>query len=160
MRKPGTLILSALFAVGLLGLCTSAIALEDEWNQELVAQTAAKFEKEVSGLYDKARIENQELQMSHVIIDSYLMVDDMKTLRRHSRALARNLKDGNGRDETIRLFERMQIIIRDLQVRAPSSPLLAGARPELDAARETLNELRAAYGIEPLPPPVAAQQRK
>ena len=44
---------------------------------------------------------------------------------RHSRALARNLKDGHGRDETIRLFERMQIIIRDLQVRAPSSPPVA-----------------------------------
>jgi hypothetical protein len=163
MRKPGTLILSALFAVFaavLLGLSTPALALEDAWNQELVTQAAEKFEKEVSALYDKARIENQEYQMSPVGIQSYLLVDDMKTLRRHSRALLRNLKNGASRDETVQLFERMQIIIRTLRTRLPSTPLLSGAQPEMDTARGTLNELRAFYGIEPLPPPVAAQQRK
>ena len=160
MPKPGTLILSALFAVGLLGLSTPALALEDAWNQELVTQSAEKFEKMVSALYDKARIENQEYQLSPVGIESYLLVDDMKTLRRHSRALLRNLKNGEGRDATVQLFERMQVIIRDLRTRLPSTPLLSGAQPEMDAARDTLNELRAFYGIEPLPPPVAAQRRK
>ena len=160
MTKPGTLILFALFAVGLLGPSTSALALEDEWNQELVSQSAEDLAKQVSALYEKARIENQEYQLSPVGIQSYLLVDDMRTLRRHSRALLRNLKNGDGRDATVQLFERMQIIIRDLRTRLPSTPLLSGAQPELDAARETLNELRAFYGIEPLPPPVAAQKRK
>ena len=159
MRKPGILILSALFAVGLLGLSTSAFALEDEWDQQQVSETAERFENEVSALYEKARIENQQYQVPSVSTESYLLVDDMKTLRRHSRALVRNLENGAGRDATIRLFERMQIIIRDLRVIMPMTHLLSGAQHELDTARATLNELRAFYGIEPLPPPVAAQRK-
>jgi len=157
MGKPGSLLLAALVLAALVALAGPAQALEDEWNQDVVTSLAKKFEGQVDELFQKARIENQEIAFG-TRIQSHLLVDDMRTLRRHARALTRHLQAGASKEESLPLFQRMQVIIHQLHARAPRTQLLSSSQPELDKARGTLNELRAFYGVEPLPPPVAAQQ--
>ena len=150
--------LSALTIIGILTLAGTAPALDVEgWDQERITEVAAQFELAVDKLYKSARLETWEpMQRKNVI---YLIVQDLKTLKRHSTRLAAQLRDGQGRDETILLFERIERVVRDIRAKRGMAPILQGKQSEIDATRGKLEELAAFYG-KTLPPVAAPPTKK
>jgi hypothetical protein len=155
MRTRGTL--SALAIIGILTLAGTAPALDVEtWDQERVTDVATQFETVVDQLFRAARLETWEpMQRKNAI---YLIVQDLRALRRHSTRLAAQLREGQGRDETLPLFERIERVVRDIRAKRGMAPILQGKEAEIDAARGKLEELSAFYGR--TLPPVAAPPTK
>jgi hypothetical protein len=128
------------------------------WDQARATQLAVDLDKAVKDLSRTARTEQLEAQDTKNA-QAYLMVEDLKSLSRYSKRLARHLGEGAGQADTERLFERMLMIVRSLRDQRASSPLLANSTGEIDKAREMLEQLAQYYG-KTLPPPVAAPGTK
>jgi len=144
-------------AVFLLALAAtgSAQAIDAvSWDQARATELAVEIDKAVKDLARTARTEQLEVQNTKNA-EAYIMVEDLKSLSRYSKRLARHLGEGAGQTDTARLFQRMLVIVRSLRDQRASSPLLANSSAEIDKAREALEELAQFYG-ETLPPPVAA----
>lgn len=128
----------------------------DPWNQEEVTTTAVSFSEQIDKLYTLARIENYDNTRTMREV-GFLVIEDMKVLRRMSRQLKSRLEKGEGKDETDQIMERIEIILNNLRVNMTRSPILEDRGPEIAKARETLNQLRAYYGI--AAPDVAAPRQ-
>jgi hypothetical protein len=76
----------------------------------------------------------------------FLIVHDLRTLRRFAMRLANQLLAGQGRDETAPLFLRIGRVVRDIRARKGMAPILQGADDEIEATREKLETLAAFYG--------------
>ena len=131
----------------------TAAVQQDTWNQDDAAKTAKKFSEEVDTIFNLARIENYDNTRT-LPVRGHLVVEDLRVLRRHARSLSHRLASGQSMADTRPLFERMEMILGSLRVNARRTPLLADRQPEIDQARETLDQLRAYYGI--APPDVAS----
>ena len=128
------------------------------WDQARATELAVELDKAVKDLSRTANSEKLD-SMNTKSAQAFLMVEDLKSLSRYSKRLARHLGEGAGRDETARLFERMLSIVRGLRDQRGSSPVLANSSAEVDEAREVLEELAKFYG-RTLPAPVAAPGTK
>ena len=161
MRKTmctGLAVLAVLFAAGQVAAdsheAETAAAESVAWDQARATELAQKLEAEVEGLARTARVEQLEMQNTKSS-EAFLIVEDLRSLTRHSRRLARHLGEGATRDETAPLFRRMMITVRGLRTLRPTAPLLSNSVAEIDKARAVLIELAAFYG-ETVQPPVAA----
>ena len=120
----------------------------DPWVQEDVAATAEKLSEQIDKLYTLARIENYDNTRTMREV-GFLVIEDMKVLRRMSRQLAARLKDGQGKDDTDQIMTRMEITLSNLRVNMVRSPILEDRGPEIAQAQDTMNQMRAYYGITP-----------
>ena len=128
------------------------------WDQARATQAASEFDETVKALARTARTEQLEVQNTKNA-QAYIMVEDLKSLSRYSKRLARHLGEGAGQADTARLFDRIMVIVRSLRDQRASSPMLANSSAEIDKARAALEELAQFYG-KTLPPPVAAPGTK
>lgn len=153
--------LSVLIASASTGTATAVETDAAAWNQQEVTALAASFEQAVDDLVDKAQIEKgQGDKGATQRADIYLLVEDLKSLNRHSRQLSTQLGKGLGRAETDALFRRMMSIVRDIRAqREEKMPLLENSGDEIERARGILEQLARYYG-EAMPPPVAAPPRR
>ena len=128
---------------------TETAAVEpDPWVQEDVTAAAEKLSEQIDKLYTLARIENYDKTRT-LNTTGHLVVEDLRVLRRHARALSQRLASGKDMTETRPIFERIEIILGSLRVNARRTPILEDRQPEIGQAQDTLNELRAYYGIKP-----------
>ena len=134
-------------------MAETAAVQQDTWNQDDAAKTAKKFSEQIDTIFNLARIENYDNTRT-LPVRGHLVVEDLRVLRRHARSLSHRLASGQSMADTRPLFERMEMILGSLRVNARRTPLLADRQPEIDQARETLDQLRAYYGI--APPDVAS----
>lgn len=153
------LVLAGFFAIG---LATTALAeqaggaedakpeMKSDWDQDGAAKVAAEVAAAVEKLYVQAKVEDQNTATTAASAESYLLVEDLKMLRRHSRRLQRELEKGSGREETRRLYERLELLIRDARASKQSAPILENAQQEIEDARAVMNRLRAYYGAPPV----------
>jgi hypothetical protein len=142
--------LTALGVIGLLATGGAALALDaEEWDQKGAAQAATEFELAVNELYESARLARFEPMTRKNVI--FLIVQDLRTLKRFSSRLAKQLHEGEGQAETAPLFDRIGVIVRDIRAKKDMAPILESSQRELDIAREKLLELSAFYGKDPLP---------
>jgi hypothetical protein len=127
--------------------------LQANWDQAKVMHLAKDFEKAVAALLLKARIEKREVSETDSDAE-YLIVQDLRLLRRHSQRYARALSARKGRLETTPVFLRLMEIVRSARSQVQGTDILADAQAEIDAARKILGEIAGYYG-ESLPPPVS-----
>jgi hypothetical protein len=150
--------------IGLLavGLASSAVAeqaggdedarpeAKSDWDQQGAAKVAAEVAAALDRLYVQAKVEDQNTATTAMSAESYLLVEDLKMLRRHSRRLQRELEKGSGRDETRRLYDRLELLIRNARASKESAPILENAQQQIEEARAVMNRLRAYYGEPPV----------
>ena len=148
-------------AVLLLALASAGPAHATDaasWDQARATELAVELDKAVKALSRTANSEKLD-SMNTKSAQAFLMVEDLKSLSRYARRLARHLGEGASQADTARLFDRMLAIVRGLRDQRGSSPVLANSSAEIDEAREVLEELAQLYG-KTLPPPVAAPGSK
>jgi hypothetical protein len=148
-------------AAGLLVLAGPAPALETDlsWNQEEVAKVAAQFHEAVNGLVARARMGRDVQTTINQGARDFLLQEDLSTLQRVSAALARRLGEGQDREQTTVLFDRVENVVQRAVVQQRSAQVLENAQDEISKARDVLNQLRLYYG-RPTVPPVAAEPAK
>jgi hypothetical protein len=129
-----------------LVLAPLALALEAElpWDQASATELASALSRGVEGILKEAKIERRGGETVKAV-ENYLLVEDLRSLSRHTRGLARRLKAGEGKSETAPLFSRIELLVRDAAVARRSSTLLTGAQAEIDIARQQLDRLTAYY---------------
>jgi hypothetical protein len=148
MRRRGAL--NVLAITGLLAAAGAALALDAvPWEQERVVEAATRFELSVNELYESARLAKFEPMTRKNAI--FLIVQDLKTLKRYSTRLVGQLREGEGQAETAPLFDRIGMIVRDIRAKKDMAPILENSQAALDKARERLLQLAAFYGKQPLP---------
>ena len=139
-------------SVALIGVLAAgpASALDaQEWNQERVAELATQFSLSVDQLYASARVERYEpMQRQNRV---FLIVEDLKNLRRFSGRLARQLNEGVGREQTQPLAARIANLILDIRVKQRSAAILQNSTEEIETARGQIEAILAYYG-KSLPP--------
>ena len=145
---------AALAGVILLTGTTQAFEAELPWNQEDVTQLAKQLKTTVDGLIQQGEFEERAAGFSPKALENYLLIEDLKQLKRYAKVLVSQLEAGQGREDTAGLLRRIQTVGRDLEVGKQASPILEGSGPEIDKLRGFLGELQAYY--EPRMPPVAA----
>lgn len=134
----------------------TAAVKADPWNQEEVTKTAVSFSEQMDNLYTLARIENYDNTRTMREV-GFLVIEDMKVIRRMARQLKARLEKGESKDETDQIMERIEIVLNNLRVNMTRSPILEDRGPEIAKARDTLDQLRAFYGI--APPDVASPRQ-
>ncbi len=135
--------------IGVLAAGPASALDAQEWNQERVAELATQFNLSVEQLYTSARVESfQVMQRQNSV---FLLIDDLKTLRRFSARLARQLTEGVGREQTQPLATRIANLILDIRVKQRSAAILQDSKEEVDTARGQIEAILAYYG-KSLPP--------
>lgn len=114
------------------------------WNQEQAALIAAEVSKMADAIYIEAKAGAVEGSATNA--NTYVLIEDLKQIKRFTRRLARDLGSGSTRDDTDRLFQRIEALLRTARKDLRSTPALDSADEEIAAARAKLNELRALYG--------------
>jgi hypothetical protein len=147
MRSARNIAVSLVALVALVGIARAEEA-ELAWDQEKVAKVAAEFAAAADRLYNEARVESYA-EDSLQSADIWLVVEDLKSIKRYGGQLARRLDSGEGREDTTRLFERLQMLVRDARVHKRQAPVLEGeaAQAEIAKARKILAQLNAYYGM-------------
>ncbi len=142
-------IAAVLALIGVLAAGPASALDAQEWNQERVAELATQFSLSVEQLYASARVERWEpMQRQNSV---FLIVDDLKTLRRFSGRLARQLTEGVGREQTQPLAGRIANLILEIRVKQRSAAILENSTEEIDTARGQIEAILAYYGRS-LPP--------
>ena len=136
-------------------LAMSAEAYEAvDWSQPKATELAGDLAEAADALWDRARLEKGGQERTPASAENYLLVEDLKMLKRTTRVLADRLQKAQGRAETAPLFQRILLLVNEAATVKRRSTLLTGAGAEIDRARHTLDQLSAYYGEST--PPVAA----
>jgi hypothetical protein len=151
MRLPCGL---ALAAMVLLAGTARALEADLAWDQGTVTEYARQLSSSVDVLYKEAKIEQNEASITSVTVDTYVFVNDLQALRRHTARLEKALTDGNGQEETATLFARIQRLVRDVRDSKRFAHVLEGdaAVAEIERARGYLTELTRFYEKSSTPP--------
>ena len=144
--------LALLAALVLAGTATAAPEKE-AWEQPKVSAASAGFLKAVDDLLQSSKLQDtmNQSQTNQV----YLVIEDLKSLRRFAQRLNRQITAGASEAETAPLFQRTLRLIERLRVSVPATPLFESQLPAIRNARARLDNLARYYGVS-LPPPVAA----
>ncbi len=155
MRSVRTITSLAVALAGVIALAGTAHALEAEkWDQKDVTDLVNELATSVDKLLNQAKLEIRETTYSSKSVENYLLVEDLKSFKRHSRALFKHLEKGASREETAGLFRRIGVIVRDTELQKSQSSLLEGSRVEIESALKIVEQISAFY-IEPQPPVAA-----
>jgi len=127
-----------------------AEGLNASWDQQRVTDLAGELDKRTAKLISAAKV----LDRTDDDTETYLLVEDLRRLKRATARLARDLRAGKERISTTPLMLRVVEIVRTIRVRAQTSQMLHDARDEIAGAREVLAKLAGFYGNE-WPPPVS-----
>ncbi len=152
MRILSKLALALVVSAGLCFVAGNVHALEADqtWSQEEVTVAATEFEQSVDALYKATRASQyDELTKRNSV---YLMAEDLKRLRRFTSRLARQLREGQGQEDTAVLFDRVELLVRDLRAKRARTPILQDAQAEIEKARAELETLSRFYRAGGLPP--------
>jgi hypothetical protein len=144
----------ALVAGSLLASTGQALEADLPWDQADATKLAVDLSAAVDGLIAQARIEDRAMGFSPKSLENYLLIEDLKQLKRYARVLAAQLEAEQGRAETEKLFRRIQRLAREAAVAKRATPILEGAQHEIDKTEQILDDLAGYY--ESRKAPVAA----
>jgi hypothetical protein len=145
--------------LALSGTATAATetAPKADWEQPKVQAASAGFLKAVNDLLQSSRLEDSMNQSQTNQV--YLVIEDLKSLRRFAQRLDRQIAAGDSEESTAPLFQRTLRLIDRLRVSVPATPLFESQLPKIRAARTELEALAPFYGVT-LPPQVAAPSER
>lgn len=117
-----------------------------EWDQERAAKYAAELvvsTRELKRALDDVGIQNFAQQNA-----MYKVKDTVKLLDSAADGLARSLKDGKGRDETLPRFRRIETLRRDAEVEGRSADIPDSVFAKVIDVGSALLKLRPYYFAE------------
>lgn len=146
------LIRCLLFALASAALSGSGALAEDTgakkpWDQAAVKALGEKFSKETSKAYTAIYSQGSTSGMvgSGETRDFYRLQDKARVIRDEAQHLKSALKDGKGHDQTLPIFERLMVDVRDIRVLGQRMMIQDMTRKRIDAAAETLQKLGEYY---------------
>jgi hypothetical protein len=132
-----------LVALALIGADDEAV---DSWNQEKAAAAATELAASLDGLRDALRNEPSP-GIGSSERPRHELKDRLRLMENESKHLAAELKDGQGRDATYPVFQRINSIRRDAVEDAQRMYLQQPVRDKIESARGPLEKLAGYYGV-------------
>ncbi|MFI5314540.1 MAG: hypothetical protein ACHQ6T_02485 [Myxococcota bacterium] len=151
MIRPLVVTLTAFVLVQSFGGARDASAQTIPWNQEVVTARAGELEKAVSGLREVVR-GSPNLQNPGTRRITYQILDNLRMIEQASVSLHASLKNGDGMEETLPTYMRLQQIRRDTAVLAQRVDITAVTQPKLDKAKDLLEKIEPYYPAQPEAP--------
>lgn len=121
-----------------------ASAQTEAWNQEKVTALAKELESSVSGLRDAVRrspLRENPQQKTRI----FRIADQLRLIESESASLHARLARGEGMDETLPSFQRIQRLRRSAQSLANRTDVSAQTQPKLDRANQVLGQMAPFY---------------
>lgn len=124
-----------------------------KWDQDRTTAAAKDFAANAGKVYD----ELYRSQLSYTIgtgksKDYQRLKDTVRLIRSESRRLARQLEGGKGRDETLPIYERMMVEVRNAQEIARRLDMSETLLNKIAAAGDALRRLTPYYAPNPEAP--------
>jgi hypothetical protein len=140
-RLPTALLI--LVALALIGADGEAV---DSWDQEKAAAAATELAASLDGLRDALRNE-PSTGIGPGERSGHELRDRLRLMENESKHLAAELKDGQGRDATYPVFQRINGLRRDAVEDAQRMYLQQPVRDKIESARGPLEKLAGYYGV-------------
>jgi hypothetical protein len=134
-------------ALALLLLPTAALGELAEWDQARVTQYAEEYAQAMKDL-------RREIQATQPSADPlrqrarYEALEDIRIMTNSARHLANKLKAGEGREETIATWRRLDVLKRDIEENARRSDIPDATMKKILSAGELLLRLTPYYKAE------------
>lgn len=141
-------ILAALALVQILSFAPSASAQTQKWDQAVATEAADKLVGAISGLRD-ILMTSPQLTMPSTRRVMYEIMDNLRQMEFLTQSLSARLKKGEGMEETLPTYNKLQQMRRDTQVLAQKVDISAITRPKLDDAQMWLAKLEPYYPAQP-----------
>lgn len=142
---------SAVVAVSLLALASSAPAELQKWDQAKVTELAKQLETATSELWQSFRRQPPPTLGSAQRKSYFRLQQEIRQLRREARSLSRALQRGADFDEAEPSYRSMMQTVRAAQDNARGVFSGADVRQRADAAREILNQLAPYFDADAAP---------
>jgi hypothetical protein len=133
-----------------LGLALAAgaeTAQKAQWEQDQVAAAARKLADAVKDLREEVRRQGDPGLASAQSRAWHRFKDDLRLIESESKELASELAAGRGHDETLPMFERLEMLVRDAREEGRSLMIMKPVQDRIDAARAALNALEPYYDL-------------
>jgi len=141
-------ILAALALVQILYFAPLASAQTQKWDQAAATEAAGKLGSSIGGLRDvlQGSPQLQQLATRRVM---YEIMDNLRQMEFMSDSLFARLKNGEGMEETLPTYNKLQQTHRYTEVLAQKVDITAVTKPKLDEAETWLAKLAPYYPAQP-----------
>jgi hypothetical protein len=117
------------------------------WDQAEVTALADQLFEAVKDLRESVRTANAPSIASGQARATHRLRDELRLIRNEARHLARRLREGAGRDETLPVFRRIEELRRKAAEDARRIMLVQPILDRIDAARSVLEKLAPYYAV-------------
>jgi hypothetical protein len=124
-----------------------ARAQKAQWEQDQVVAAAASLAGAVKELRDEVRKQGRPNLGSMQSRAWMRFTDTLRLIESESKELSNELAQGRGHDETLPIYERMGMLIRDAREESRSLMLTQPVQQRIDAARDALRALEPFYDL-------------
>jgi hypothetical protein len=119
------------------------------WDQQKATSAAESLATSLDGLRTALRQQpSMTLAPGTGSRSIHRLRDRLRLMESESKQLAQQLGEGRGRDETLPIFERINLIRRDAVEQAQRMFLQKPVMDQIESARGSLKELAGLYGVE------------
>jgi hypothetical protein len=133
------------------GLAVSARAELAAWDQTQVAALAKQLEAEAKALYDTFYKQPTPALGSGQAQDYRRLKQDVRRVRSEASELSGALAKGEGRDDTLPIYEHLMLKVRDAREAAARVFTTKDVQERASAVRQTLNEISPYYDPDAAP---------
>jgi hypothetical protein len=155
------ILVGAVLAVWLSGSATLAQeAGLAPWNQEAVTKAAVDLHTNVRALRNGFERLTPPMMGSGQRTAFYKLRDDLRVFERVSFGLSESLSKGEGHEETLNRFRRLETTRRDILVQARRTDVPNDVLNLTEPVRGSLQELRPFYVATPMPEDVIPDLEK
>jgi uncharacterized membrane protein YccC len=134
-------------ALGLSLVAGAAWAQKAQWEQDTVAAAARKLADAVKDLRGEVRKQGNPSIASAQSRAWNQFTDDLRLIENESKELASALEAGRGHDETLPMFQRLQLLVRNAREEARSLMIVKPVQEKIEVAREALRVLEPYYDL-------------
>ena len=109
------------------------------------AKVAAELAEAVGVLWTRARQEKPILEGTASEVENYLIIEDLRMLKRHTEMLSQRLARGEGPERTEPLFWRIQVLVAQARTLRAHTSILQGSEAEIAEANRLLDALTSHF---------------
>jgi hypothetical protein len=141
---------SAAFLIGGASVATAEQHEAAAWDQAKATELAGQLADAVKSVRDAQRNAPTPNVASGMSRAHARFSDGLRLIGNEAKHLAKQLQEGNDREATSPVYERLTSLIDGAREDARRMMLVDPVTQKIDAAREGMNQLRALYGEAPV----------
>jgi hypothetical protein len=145
------LLATALGAVLVLALASPSHAELAAWDQAKVTALAKQLEENAGALYDTFYKQPPPSVGSGQSQDYRRLKQEVRRVKAEAKELARSLERGDGRDDTLPIYEQLMLEVRDARQMAARVFTTQDVQQRAAAVRQGLNEIAPYYDPDAVP---------